>query len=267
MVKRRSAFWYTAPPIFAVWLGMVGWMVQRQIASAGTFIPASSVLQYQPSQDVQWSVVKQNNLPVGYTIRHISEEDNNGTTQYRISETRALAASVNDFFVKTKIDMRVVTDDQFRLLSFTADGLFQNDTFHVTGVRSNNSLHITSTQNNGAPNVSDVPLNSASYLPVSIEPFLASHDLKVGKKYRLQTLDPVTRSGQTTELTVLAPTDIPVLGTQSRVSRIQETINGISSTLFLDGNGNIVREETSDGFVEEAATREDAVKVRSILKF
>ncbi len=97
------------------------------------------------------------------------------------------------------------------------------------------------------------------FLPLGLRATATAAPLAIDRVVRGDVFDPLTRTMGTLELKVLGPQPLPGRPT-SRAWRIRESWRDIESILWVDEDGNLLREEGPMGLVAVREPKEDAVR-------
>lgn len=254
--RRPLKLWIASTVIFGAWIVVFGAFIQRQAAEAGESVDLKTIAQLRPPAEWQFSVVEQNGTALGYSWTHVQEQDVEGKTRYAITERSKLRAGVAGAATDTAFTYEALLDDRFRLLTFRGAARLASVEFTVDGSVSNRELALSVGSSEGEQ-TQTVQLNDDLYLPLTALPYLATARFEVGKAYTLKTFNPLTGGSQEVRVRVLGRESQEFLGKSRMTMKLELTLAGITTYLYVDEVGNRVREESADGSIVSRATSQE----------
>lgn len=253
MLKKKTIFLIISSVIiFSFWLAMLGLFINKTTQAAGHTISLRDMASFKPPVSWQWNGVYQNGQPVGLSSIYISEDDREGITFYKISETDKLKVNVAGFEATTSLLLDATVDSFFTLQDFSVEAKLNDNYFKASGYVSGQTLHLITAGAQGKQE-QNYPLGKEAYLPLNFIPYLASYQFKVGGKYTLETFDPLNLGMNKAAIKVLDKEEMQVLGKTSEVTKLEISMADIISYLYIDDQGQLVKEEIPDQNLESHA--------------
>lgn len=201
-----------------------------------------------------WMGAYFNGEKIGYSRRKITELDKG----YRISETLKLRLKLMgaEKDVDTAVDAEV--DNLFSLLSFIFR-LKSDISMEMKGKVEGKNLFV-SVDTGGLTSTQTIPLKETPYISLSIVPNILMKGLKAGDKYSIPYIDPATLSQEKMEIEVTGREPIMSLGKRQDAYKVRGVFKGIKTFMWLTDKGDVLREESPQGFTLVKETREDAIQ-------
>lgn len=242
---------------------MMALLIQKNTLSSSYYLSPEEVLGYQPSDEPYFFVIYQYRVPVGFSEGFIGEKDEGGKTTYHLTEqTRMLLAS-GGYFKEVDMFLKTELDAHFALRSFEADVLTEKTRFKVEGKVKDKILNLN-IESGEEKITKDFSLEHNSALPVTLAPFLASRRFEQNTTYTLDLLDPLTLGTNTAKIKLLGNDKLFILGKIYEVRKFEITLKEIVSYIYLDKDGEKIREDLGSGII---AVRETKERVREIEQF
>ncbi len=103
-----------------------------------------------------------------------------------------------------------------------------------------------------------VELARPPVLRVNLGPVLSRQRLEPGARFRYEAFDPLTQAAQPVEVEVLGPETIEVLHRPVGATRIRQRMGGLTLDGWINGRGEMLRQELGLGLVAVRETEEEA---------
>jgi hypothetical protein len=110
----------------------------------------------------------------------------------------------------------------------------------------------------------EIMLDEAPQMTLTIIPYLLQKGLKSGMKIRLPVFDPVTFSTQKMLIEIVGKEKINLNNSEIEAFKIKGDLNGLKLLMWIDKQGNELKEESPMGFTLIAEPMEKAMKIPDI---
>ena len=205
------------------------------------------------SKKDSWMNIFQNDKKIGYTHSIFSNQESGFILKETVFMRINTMGKVQDLHIRTHGRL----DTDFSLSSFEfkiTSGIFS---FSANGTVSGNTLSVK-TQSAGTERSMDIHLQKKPYLITGILNTIRMSDIKPGKEYIYDIFDPATMGQEPVNIIVMDIEDIRIMGKTVKASKISMDFKGAKQLVWLDKNGDVLKEEGLLGITLIKTTLEDA---------
>ncbi len=200
-----------------------------------------------------WMNVTMGGGKIGYTMQSFS----NSPLGYVVKDYSLIRLPLGGTIKEIYLDSYAVLNLDFSIKTFTF-GLVSGDyTTDVFGEVKNNQLQIRIKSQNSNSETS-FPANKGVYLP-GVIPLLASLRGFPQGEFSLPTFDPFSLALNEIQVTIGLPEELKTAGGATPAHRMTIFVSGMTSTMWVDSTGHVLREEETGGMVMEATTKDLAL--------
>jgi hypothetical protein len=205
-----------------------------------------------------WMNVSMGGGKIGYTMQAFS----NSTLGYVLKDYSLIRIPLGGTIKEIYMDSYSVLNSDFSLKTFTF-GLISGDyTTDVFGEVNGNKLDIKLKSQNSTSNTS-FAADKGIYLP-SVIPLLAGLRGFPKGEFSLPTFDPFSLSLNEIQVTIGDEEEISTENGKKAAHRLDISVSGMNSTMWVDRSGHVLREEETGGMVMEVTSKEKALDIRDI---
>lgn len=200
-----------------------------------------------------WMGVYMQNRKIGYTSHRFVPTAGG----YRFEERSMLRLTVMDSLQTVHVEVGGTVDGNFALRSFSASMRSGVGDLAARGTVEGGNLVVTFKMG-PEESVQSFPLSEPIYLPTGVRTYLSRGRLEAGKHLTVQVFDPATMQYQPMRVTVEDRDRIEAGSGPVEVWRVREEFHGMSTTIWLDESGRVLREEGPLNLVAVRETAEQA---------
>ncbi len=203
-----------------------------------------------------WMGLYMNGKKVGYS--HFELASSRGG--YRVEDRSVLRLRMMDQNQTVHAHTTANVDADFALQSFRVrlnSGIGQ---FQVNGEVGDKMLEID-VQTGANSNRHEYPIDGPLYLPSSLRARVVAAGLRAGQTLEASVFDAAAMSAQTIEIQTVGLETLETLSGKTEAWKLLESFRGVETTVWLDKNGVVLREEGPMGLV---AVREDPERATEI---
>jgi hypothetical protein len=252
----RNIFFRKIPYIIitAFWLFTMTILIIRHYSPDSTKLTPSEITLPGELYEETWMGAYFNGEKIGYSYRKITSFKYG----YRISEILKVQLKIMGVVkdIDTKVDADV--DHLFRLLFFFFR-LKSDISTEIKGMVEGKNLLVT-IHAGGLTSKQSIPLRETPYLSLSIIPNILRKGLKSGDTMSIPVIDPSTLSQEYMEVKVVGREPIMSMGERRDAFRIKVVFKGIETYMWLTEKGEVLREESPEGFTLVKETKENAIQ-------
>jgi hypothetical protein len=210
------------------------------------------------TQFQNWMNVSMGGGKIGYTMQAFS----NSPLGYVLKDYSLIRLPLGGSIKEIYLDSYAVLNLDFSLKTFTF-GLISGDyTTDVFGEVKGNKLEIKLKSQNNDSEVS-FSADKGIYLP-SVIPLLANLRGFPRGEFSLPTFDPFSLSLNEIQVTIGGEEQISTENGKVPAHRLDLSVSGMNSVMWVDRSGHVVREEETGGMVMEATSKEKALDIPDI---
>ncbi|OQY26428.1 MAG: hypothetical protein B6244_13565 [Candidatus Cloacimonetes bacterium 4572_55] len=245
--------------IILFWLTMMSLLVYRHLPRPGE---ASQLIQLErfskSTHDRQWMSIHLGKK-IGYSMTSIAKMTNEQTNVVTYSFLQRVFIHMRVGHVKQKITLMSTAkaDADFQLLSFEANVVSGVHQIKISGEVKDKALHLI-VVSSGRENEMVYPIKDNVQLPITLEPYLASHGLETGKTYSMEVFDPMSVSSDPVTVEVGEEDRLYLDGKPYIARKINLTYRNMESTVWMDYDGRTLKEVTPMGMYMQMVSEEDA---------
>lgn len=240
MIKRRAL----GISIVLFWLIMMGLLVQRHTFLTNSTGELIQLERFSKSvHDRQWMAIYLNGNKIGYSMTSIGKTTVEATNEvsYTFLQRAYLNIRIGDTHQKVNLLSTAKTNNDFTLRSFEANLSSGVHQMQITGEVKKKELHL-STISSGREEKTVYPIESGVQLPITLEPYLASHGLETGRTYTMDVFDPLTASSSPVRVVVEGEHRIFIEGKWYAARKIKVLYRDMESTVWIDYDGRTLKE-------------------------
>lgn len=205
-----------------------------------------------------WSRILIGGVPAGYSQTTLGVNDETPGNLLEISNRTHLRILLfgqpRRFFAQTLVAL----DRDFGLVSFEAAVSAGDMEIRADGRRLQGRLFEITVTTGGASTVRtlEIPPDAFLYSPVQE---LALRTLRPGNRLSLKTLNPLTLQTSVVLIEAIARETILAGGKDTEVVRLRSTWQGMTFDSWVNADGQVLRQETPQGWIIEACTSAEAL--------
>jgi hypothetical protein len=205
-----------------------------------------------------WMNVTMGGGKIGYTMQAFSKSP----LGYVLKDYSLIRIPLGGTIKEIYMDSYAVLNMDFTLKTFTF-GLISGDyTTDVFGEVRGNELNIKLKSQNSVSSAS-FAAEKGVYLP-SVIPLLASLRGFPKGEFSLPTFDPFSLSMNEIQVTIGEAAEISTENGKTPANRLDLSVSGMNSTMWVDRTGHVLREEETGGMVMEVTSKEKALDIPDI---
>ena len=240
--------------IILFWLAMTFLLISRYAPNAGLDTEAQLL---QESKQ-RWMGIYLKGQKIGFTSSRFEKEIDGYAAHEEIKMKIMVLGIMQDIHSRTSVLLSPAL--KVRSFKFTLNAA-QN--IEVDGnIRDKTLILDITTANNKSRR--EIMLDEAPQMTLTIIPYLLQRGLKSGMKIRLPVFDPVTFSTQKMLIEVVGKEKINLNNSEIDAFRIKGDLNGLKLLMWIDKQGNELKEESPMGFTLIAEPMEKAMKIPDI---
>ncbi len=240
--------------IILFWLTMTFLLISRYAPNAGLDTEA----QLLPESKQRWMGIYLKGQKIGFTSSRFEKEIDGYAAYEEIKMKIMVLGIVQDIHSRTSVLLSPAL--KVRSFKFTLNAA-QN--IEVDGnIRDKTLILDITTANNKSRR--EIMLDEAPQMTLTIIPYLLQRGLKSGMKIRLPVFDPVTFSTQKMLIEIVGKEKINLNNSEIDAFKIKGDLNGLKLLMWIDKQGNELKEESPMGFTLIAEPMEKAMKIPDI---
>ncbi|MEK7698760.1 MAG: transglutaminase-like domain-containing protein [Nitrospirota bacterium] len=240
--------------IILFWLTMTFLLISRYAPNAGLDTEAQLV----PESKQRWMGIYLKGQKIGFTSSRFEKEIDGYAAYEEIKMKIMVLGIVQDIHSRTSVLLSPAL--KVRSFKFTLNAA-QN--IEVDGnIRDKTLILDITTANNKSRR--EIMLDEAPQMTLTIIPYLLQKGLKSGMKIRLPVFDPVTFSTQKMLIEIVGKEKINLNNSEIDAFKIKGDLNGLKLLMWIDKQGNELKEESPMGFTLIAEPMEKAMKIPDI---
>jgi transglutaminase-like putative cysteine protease len=226
------------------WGVMIFWLLKRQ---AWTPIDQTLIAsKTEPVSRIEHKGIYFQGQRIGQVVESVMPT----ASGYQMTEKARFQLKVMGTERKIATDLLLNTSRDFSLEDFRYRLSSPGVDFAATGKRQGQILKVK-LHTAGTSRQIDLPLPNSPYLPISLRLFLSRQKLTVGEEYSLPFFDPLTLRTESVRVRVEGPEEVLVDGAAAKATRVSGSFKGIRTTLWVDNQGAVVKEQGPLGFTLE----------------
>ncbi len=242
--------------LVASWAVMVGLLVRKQAAppasDAATLLASSSRTGVDGRNE--WFGVYHGAEKVGHAHRMTARTGDG----YGFYEDSVVALALLGTPQTLRTALAAETDGDYALRSFRFTLVSPATTFSVTGTSDD---HVLSVRYGPQGQTADLrlPLTTPIYLPSTLRPHVLTRDRTPGTRYTVPVFSPLALRNEPMTITIDGTETIDGPGGRVEATRLVEEHQGLEARVWIDPEGNVVREEAALGFTLVRESEEQAL--------
>jgi hypothetical protein len=201
-----------------------------------------------------WMGAYFNGEKIGYSYRKITELKNG----YKIFDKLKVRLKVMGEGKDIETITDAETDQLFRLSSFEF-ALKSDMNMEIKGKVKGKNLYV-SIDAGGLKTRKTIFLKEPPCLSLSVVPDILRKGLKPGTKINIPVIDPATLSQEYMGTEVVEKDSIIYMGKRQDAYKIRGVFKGVETLLWLTDKGEVLKEESTMGFLLVKETKEDAIQ-------
>lgn len=204
----------------------------------------------------RWFDVRLSGNKIGYAMTSYSQS----SLGYIFKDYSLLRIPMAGVLREVLLDFYAVVDLEFSIKSFTfglASGDYSTDIFG--GVK-NGYLEMEIRNSDGSPSKMAFPVGGGLYLPGMVPFVMASKGFPQGQ-FVVRSLDPFALAVSNMAIETYPRESITVDGKKYDAYRLEVTVSGVSSTMWVLDNGTVVKEQEAAGMEMTLTTKEQALNI------
>jgi len=240
--------------IVACWIALMGVLAMQQIEA---FRPVQLDKQFigtTVESRKEWSGIYLKGSKIGYSSSELKRIEEG----YHITEEIFMDLTVMDMPQRIQTHVNVVTDGDMRLQIFSFRLTSGVISLSVSGTVQGPRMRLN-IFTGGKNEFRYIPLKEPPVLANSIRYFLLKKGIKPGMHYSLPFFDPLTLSTRTMQVTVLDRESVEINGTHHDCYKVQTSFQGMTTSSWVNEQGETLREESPMGMVLVREGREQAM--------
>jgi len=247
--------------ILVFWLFMTGWLVRFEAFPgffAHTLDGYKAVFRDTPLVLDSWMKIKFLGDVVGYSQTRIDTQEEDSEQQYIVSSRTQMDLNVMGQRRRVITTLNAALDALYRLQSFRFALSSRGYAARVKGDRAEgNRFDVTFSTESGSQSLEvKIPDDVVIYSPMTE---MALSKLRPGQQRVLRTFDPVSLSVLNLRVRATAREGIRVGEEEVETTKLVVDYNGLEIASWVDGSGQLVKQETPFGWVMEACSSEEAL--------
>jgi len=241
--------------IILFWIFMTFLLIHRYAPDSSTDIKSQSLLQ---EGKQRWMGIYLKSQKIGFASSRFEKEIDGYAAYEEIKITTMVLGIMQDIHSRTRVSLSPTL--KVRSFKFTLNAA-QN--IEVDGnIRDKTLILDITTANNKSRR--EITLDEAPQMTLTIIPYLLQRGLKSGIKIRLPVFDPVTFSTQKMLIEIVGKEKINLNNSEIEAFKIKGDLNGLKLLMWIDKQGNELKEESPMGFTLITEPMEKAIKIPDI---
>jgi transglutaminase-like putative cysteine protease len=202
-----------------------------------------------------WINIHQGGRKIGFGHEEMTTTDQGLHLRQRLRMRLKTLGLIQEIRMQTEADLNL----DFSLRSFSFN--LQSGSFHtkLTGVATPEGLRLTTTSS-GETRQSRLPLPMPLYLPAGIIAALGSGPASTGDERHYPLFDPASMGQATLRARYQGAETITLDGRQQQAKHWRLSFKGATQSVWLDDDGEVLREEGILGISLERTTRDEALR-------
>ncbi len=255
---RFKNFVGTSVTIF--WLVMMGLLLYRNRpveSSAGSLIQLERFTK--SVHDREWMAIYLESRKIGYAMTSIAKmtDDSTKVTTYSFLQRVFISMRVGNTRQKITLVNTAKANADFGLKSFEASVVSGIHQINIAGEVKDRQLHLI-LNSSGRQSTQTFDLDEDVQLPLTLEPYLASHGLERGKVYTLKVFDPMTASTSPVQIKVEDEDRLYIENKPYIAKKIKLKYREMESTVWIDYDGRTLKEVSPTGMTMIKVSEENA---------
>ena len=248
-----------------IWLAAIGFglvflvLFSVRMGFFGTLLtpPPHSVsaVPVTPSDRDTWMTVSQNGRKIGFSHSLFSKND----TGYHLKETLFMRINTMGMIHDIHMNTAGLLNPDFSLAAFDVNLDSGQFGFEARGSFADGALSLTTQSSGSAPRSSSIRMRQPPFLASGIMEVLRAANLTPGRKWSFHVFDPATMGQDNVVVTVAGEEAVRSMGRSTRATRLTLTFKGVEQQIWIDKNGDIVKESGFLGIVLEKTSRNQAM--------
>jgi hypothetical protein len=237
--------------IVLFWLSTMAILIQKNISSSD--ISTEGLTDFLKNRQ-QWMSIYYKDEKIGF----VSSRFYKNIDSYTMDEALTMRLKVMGTEQEMKSRTLVSLSPDLRILSFKFN-LDATQDIEVKGRVKNKVLSLT-INTEGNTTTREIKLKKPLRMPLTVLPFILKKGLKKGVKADFPVFDPMTMSMQDMHIEVAGMENIVLHGKEYDAFKIIGDLNGMRLAMWVDENGNELKEESPMGFTLIHEPMEMAIK-------
>ncbi len=192
---------------------------------------------------------------IGFASSRFDREIEGYSVQEEMRMKTRVLGTVQD--IRSKTDVSLSPDFKVRSFKFT---LHASQDIEVQGKIRDKTLSLDITTENNKSH-REVVLNEAPQMTPTIIPYLLKKGLKTGTKVNVPVFDPATLNMQKILIEIVGKEKITLNNNESEAFKIKGDLNGLTLLMWIDKDGNELKEESPMGFTLISEPMTEAMKI------
>lgn len=254
MINKTRTFWIAAILCGGLFLALFSIRVGF-FNSTTTEKPIASLASFNNFSDRNtWMNIFQNGEKIGFSHSRYARIENG----YHFNESVFMRINTMGMIQNISLKTNGTLARDFSLKSFDFKITSGRFNFSAAGTISDKVLSLI-TKSAESENEIKLPLSDNIYFTSGIVQAASSGNLNTGDHLSLKIFDPVAMGQEPIQLTVLGPEEIRSMGGMTTAVKLALKYKGATQYAWVDGQGDILKEEGMLGIALEKTTREDAI--------
>ncbi|MEW6684823.1 MAG: transglutaminase-like domain-containing protein [Candidatus Edwardsbacteria bacterium] len=256
--------WISFVVIF--WLIMIGFLIYKRNPLQKSIEPPLSLIKTEKGSKENWMGIYLNDQKIGYSmiVRQTKPSGvrfvfNRSSMRLPVMGVTQEVTTITDYTTNKNY---VLQDFYFELISrehsLKAKGKVSETRRSLGGKERKLLLDISSA---GETQQQTIPLEEEIYLPDALEPLIVQKGLKPGTHYTFKAFDPTTFNLAPIKITVIGNETCEIKKESYQATKLQVTFLGLNSDVWVDSEGNTLKEEGPMGMTTIKEDKEEALKM------
>jgi hypothetical protein len=241
---------FITPIIILFWIFTMFLLIYRYAPSSGLDTDIKSLTQ---ENNQRWMGIYLKNQKIGFVSSTFYEEIDGYAIDESIQMRLNVLGTPQDIRSKTRVSLS--PELKIRTFQFTLNA---TQDIYATG-RIHNRMLILDIRTESSQSRKEILLDEIPQLPLTIIPYLLKKGLRKGTRATFPVFDPVTLSMQKMRLEVIGKEKIRLHDKELDAIKIKGDLNGLHLLMWIDEQGNELKEESLMGFTLIAEPKEKAL--------
>jgi len=242
--------------VVALWLVMLAQLFAGQLRRHAPLTFDEQFTGVPADNTEEWAGVYFQDKKIGYTHSVLTRTQDG----YQLDHTIMLDMVMMGVPQKTRAQINTVTDHEFNLQVFSLRINSGALSFIAYGNMDAGNMMTLSVTSAGKTEEKKLQLDRAPVISNALKYSLMKAGLRPGAVYERIIFDPMTMSNRTATIEVLDREPVSVAGQEHDCYRMRITYMGVTMTVWIDGQGRTVKEESPTGMVLVREDRQQALQ-------
>ncbi len=242
--------------VVVFWLVMVALLIGKQQRMRATLSFDEDFMGGSVENTEEWAGIYFQGQKIGYTHNELKRIEDG----YQINHTILLDMVMMGVAQKTSARINTVTDHAFNLQVFSLRINTGAVSFIAYGTMRPDNVMSLSVVSGGKTEKKTLQLSRAPVISNALKYSIMKDGLRPGSVYERVVFDPMTMSSRTAAVEVLAREPLSLSGREYDCYRMRVTYMGVAMTVWIDQQGQTVKEESPAGMLLVREDRQQAMQ-------